>query len=573
MKTHVTKFYLGLSIAFLLMSFQGRAEYDYSVSSLGPHHVTQGYRILFELNCTRTDTGNASTLESLWTTLENLPPHATIDWADFGTYSNSFSATDGNKVYGSTFKFAIGVQTSPATPVGTYEITIRCKSGKTGVIRTEPYIIIVDPVQPLPVVTKTFCALPPLPDSLAFVSKMKSIGQHFCKDTADMQWDYDPTLVYYEISDYLKDSASWLPCMRTARFTNRDMDSAYDRRNGFGRGLGIIPARGLRPGYYIFSEGLYQDYIRTGDTLSRYAINLFATKANFSDYNFPLGWLLSTTTSRETAYNSRTFIKCNDMGEHQHDKRLSYYLDMALGHLDQWFYVHNSDYTRPFMVGLTLKTLIVYYNEVSPDPRIFPAVKMAADSLWKNFFVERNDSAAFKYTDVYTSTGDMTLEPDLNMLVGSAYAWIYHVTADTSYLHKADKIFDGMVRTIIQWDTKQYCQNFQWCFDYIKWRNNNPTDPSCSAARLALGIGEVSSATAFDILPNPANSQVSLKYTLPNAQYTHMEIYEITGKKLSVIRDANEAEGEHQISVDLSAFPRGIYFVRFNNEVKKLVLQ
>jgi len=569
------KFYTIIFSSFILINVSS-AQFNYMIEFYGPHHVTQGHRIYFNLQCTRIDTGGTSTFESIWTNLSNIPPSSTIDYADFASYGLNHNTSEGYEEYGCYNYQAIGIQTSSATPLGDYFVTVVCKSSKTNLVKQIQYLITVDPVQPLPVLSQTFCKLHPIPDSVKFVTELKNIGQHFCRDTTDMQWDYDPTLVYYEISDYLKDSTSWLPCMRTGRYVNRDMDSAYDARtHNQGKGLGIIPSKGIRPGYYIFSEGLYEDYIRRGDTLSKYGIELFANYSNYADppkNKTPLAWMVTDVSSRETAYNMRSFIKCHDMGITVHDTRLNQYLDIALGHLDQWFNEHTTDYTRPFMVGLTMKTLIMYYSEINPDPRIFPAVKMALDSLWKNFWVSGNFTDAYKYTDVYTSTGGPATVSDLNMLVGPAYAWLYSVTGDTSYINKADTIFAGMIKNVTQWDTKQFCQNFQWTFEYIKWRNNNPVNPNCPALRLA-DIRNDSLTGSFEIVPNPATENVQLKYSLTIAQNVRAEVFDATGKKITLLQNSNESAGDHQLSLELTTLPKGLYFVRLNGDVKKLIVQ
>src|SRR6202041_3728927 len=65
------------------------------------------------------------------------------------------------------------------------------------------------------------------------------------------------------------------------------------------------------------------------------------------------------------------------------------------------------------------------------------------------------------------------IQPDLNNLISPAYAWMYLQTGDTKYREEADNIFaDGVLyNDAINWDGKEFSQNYRWRFDYIKWRD------------------------------------------------------------------------------------------------------
>ncbi|MCP4632553.1 MAG: T9SS type A sorting domain-containing protein [candidate division Zixibacteria bacterium] len=101
-----------------------------------------------------------------------------------------------------------------------------------------------------------------------------------------------------------------------------------------------------------------------------------------------------------------------------------------------------------------------------------------------------------------------------------------------------------------------------------------PYEPSVDIDDEITGI-----PTKFDILstyPNPFNSGVSIKYSLPESSMLKIEVYNIHGQKEAVLLNDYMSEGEHTISWNASDKPSGIYFLRLTggkqSVVNKLVL-
>src|SRR5690606_536491 len=148
----------------------------------------------------------------------------------------------------------------------------------------------------------------------------------------------------------------------------------------------VLENEGRIPAYRVFAEGLYQDFLRTGDEDSKRAVLLLASNSAYARW----GGGVAPIRSRETAYILDAYRFAKHLGApHPNEVRA---LALALGHIDQWFnlrarYAGGSYYVQPFMVGLTMEALIHYYEE-NPDPRIPPAVKMALDGMWE-YWVDR----------------------------------------------------------------------------------------------------------------------------------------------------------------------------------------
>ena len=189
--------------------------------------------------------------------------------------------------------------------------------------------------------------------------------------------------------------------------------------------------------------------------------------------------LLNVSTSRENAYALYAKIMQYEAGGGL-SPRAAILAENALGHISQWFVLKNSPYVRPFMVALTARALIKYW-EINPDPRIISALKLAADSLWAYWLPAQG---SFKYTSVDTgafpttapdyNTGGTEPAPDLNLLIAPLYGFLYHVTGDMSYLDRGDQIFLGGVNNAFMNGIKQFNQSYFWSFEYVSYRKDAP---------------------------------------------------------------------------------------------------
>lgn len=142
---------------------------------------------------------------------------------------------------------------------------------------------------------------------------------------------------------------------------------------------------------------------------------------------------------------------------------------------------HTTGYEKPFMAGLLCDSLIQYYRLFKADSRIVTAVKKSCDSCWDTCFVtpaiyptsalgvtsQANQYGShaiqtnvFRYadfdpdpsgTDFGAESNAMGLgtgiASNLNLMLASNFAWIYHMTGDVLYRDRADKIFKGAIST------------------------------------------------------------------------------------------------------------------------------
>lgn len=269
---------------------------------------------------------------------------------------------------------------------------------------------------------------------------------------------YDLGWVMYQIGDYTGDHPKWDPRAKKAVEFYRDH---Y-----------IVANKGATAGWWTFSRGLAEDYLRTRDHASRQALILMANKGAYASDREGSSDTASFQRSREVAYAIMTYLDAEKVGE-RHRPQLARYVDDALGHLAQWTgeksFIHtdNEDsFTASFMMALTSKSLIAY-EEKTGDQRVLPAVTRALDWLWNNNWIESQKT--FKYANKIHQGGGTDPAPDLNLLIAPAYAWVYHESGDSKFRERALEIFGGGVSGAFLSNPKQFNQNYFWSFDMVKW--------------------------------------------------------------------------------------------------------
>ena len=91
------------------------------------------------------------------------------------------------------------------------------------------------------------------------------------------------------------------------------------------------------------------------------------------------------------------------------------------------------------------------------------------------------------------------------------------------------------------------------------------------------GMEEISSATNFELFPNPASQQTTVAFNLKQEQEITIELYNLMGEKVYSSPIRNVSAGNHFETILTKNLSAGIYFVRFRTangtSVKKLVVE
>jgi hypothetical protein len=76
--------------------------------------------------------------------------------------------------------------------------------------------------------------------------------------------------------------------------------------------------------------------------------------------------------------------------------------------------------------------------------------------------------------------------------------------------------------------------------------------------------------------PNPFNPRTTIRYQLPARGHVSLRVYDMMGREVAVLADAEQEGGHRSVVFDASNLPSGVYFYRLIVgsfvETKKLVV-
>jgi hypothetical protein len=353
--------------------------------------------------------------------------------------------------------------TRTPTPSPTQTVTVTVTPTQTAT-PTQPLSTPTPTVTPSATAVQNTAYLRPIPELSLWESSMKQFGLQHCNALRGTSMNndqklaatyYDGQWVYYKIADYTKDN-SWIACAHASR-------DVY--LNTY-----VLQYNGRVPGYWNFTNGLAQDFLRFGNDTARNGAILLSQNAAFASDSTSVGATANFELSREVSYAILAYLNTEDLGVPRR-ARLATMVNHALGHLDQWFVSNTASYIKPFMVGLTMNALIEYHERTG-DARVLPALIRAADGLWDRTWLPA--SRSFMYQTISNSTGSPGAAPDLNHLIGHAYGWLFYQTGEIRFLERGDQIFAGGVVGAWLNNGKQFNQSYRLSFDYVDYRSRAP---------------------------------------------------------------------------------------------------
>ena len=195
----------------------------------------------------------------------------------------------------------------------------------------------------------------------------------------------------------------------------------------------------------------------------------------------------------------------------------------------------------------------------STQTGVFSACAIAGDewyAIWMDYVV----FGCARSTLMYSRSEDQGVtwtEPDVIYGPVQRTEGIPHVTVVS---HNGGRIVHCVFNAA-------YDDEFQWVF-YTK--SSPPTgieviDTPCVPSRIELSA-----------YPNPFNATSVIRYTLPNASSVVVEVYDILGRKVKTLLDAEQQAGNHSVEWNARDCPSGLYFYRIQAgeyaETRKMVL-
>src|SRR5262249_19191111 len=197
------------------------AQFDFTLSTLGPENVVQGRPLYFVLTATPTS-GTSPTLIPI--TVSGLPAGATVSFPDIAQ-----SCCGTNQLYSmnSPVSTAIQVNTQATTPVGPVTLTVSVTAGTVTHSVSYPFAVTLPPNA---LSRQAYASTTSAPQLALWQSNMTTYGQTFCAQLADPSVNadqklgttyYDSQRIFYNIRDYTG-ASSWDTCAQNAQAAYRD---------------------------------------------------------------------------------------------------------------------------------------------------------------------------------------------------------------------------------------------------------------------------------------------------------------------------------------------------------------
>lgn len=277
---------------------------------------------------------------------------------------------------------------------------------------------------------------------------------------------YDAAYVFYQIADYTGNKSYWQNCARKG--------SAVYRRY-------VKDSNGAVPGYWIFPDGLINDWERFQDAESLAALKLLLANGSFVNNS---AWVDANQPSemylRETAYALALHIQSPRFGVPRNLTRINQLKKLLLGHLFQQYIQQTGTFRKPFMAGLAADALGLYYDQIEKDPAIITTLSKVADYLRTQMWL----GTGFRYTD--NPVEGTASAPDLNLLIAPMYFWLYEKTKIPVMQTFGDEVFKAGVLSSYLTGGKQFNQNYRLSFKYLK----PPVAPAVDSALVCKEVLE-----------------------------------------------------------------------------------
>jgi hypothetical protein len=94
--------------------------------------------------------------------------------------------------------------------------------------------------------------------------------------------------------------------------------------------------------------------------------------------------------------------------------------------------------------------------------------------------------------------------------------------------------------------------------------------------KLAVGNTREQSFALLPAWPNPFNPTTTIEYTLPQAGFVTLKVYNPLGEEVATLVEGEHSDGKHRATWDGSGVPSGVYFYRLTAggyvEARKLLL-
>lgn len=98
--------------------------------------------------------------------------------------------------------------------------------------------------------------------------------------------------------------------------------------------------------------------------------------------------------------------------------------------------------------------------------------------------------------------------------------------------------------------------------NYYRLRQVDYTGDASYSKQVLVQFSTINDAILYTCSPNPFKQSVTIRYTLPSPLFVQVKVYNVAGKEIAILENAQKGKGEFSINWNAANMPDGIYIVQ-----------
>ncbi len=238
-------------------------------------------------------------------------------------------------------------------------------------------------------------------------------------------------------------------------------------------------------------------------------------------------------------------------------------------------------------VTAELRTSNDFINAYDDEIDLTLSVPGASDSTWSSFYLEL--AIDYPPQDSENNTGDIVELELLNVMNHNSGeqmdGWLHEqnehsvrlvyassVTFGKDPLNETDTGRDDLVTLFLEAKNRGRVHfeivdfkldEYDYVVDYVSMEG--PIDVHEPVAAEPPVMDQPMDFALHQNYPNPFNPETVISFTLPQTEHVHLQVYDITGRKVAELLDEKRLAGRHQVRFDMSSLGglgSGVYLYR-----------
>jgi hypothetical protein len=217
---------------------------------------------------------------------------------------------------------------------------------------------------------------------------------------------------------------------------------------------------------------------------------------------------------------------------------------------------------------------LVGYNDYGSITNSYSVGSVTGDSIVGGLVASHSGGITNSY-----SVGSVTGDSIVGGLIGEN-SHGYHVTDDCFWNTETSGLSisaGGTPKTTAEMKTKSTFTNANWDFETI-WAIDGITNDGYPFLdeRVVAVTENILPTTNLTCSPNPCNTSSKIAYSVNNAAFVNIAVYDMLGNEVAVLVNNYQAAGVYEVIFNAESLSAGVYFITINTagtmETEKIIV-